>query len=476
MAVPTLALKSALVGFVLYTAYAGTMRTRESALSYRLSRFYEAHGIAKRQPDTRKLLHRHGSVEGVERELRKKYGDWLPPEDLSVLPLADDTVGTAVYLLSGALADRAPPWLSQLSDADWKRLPGAGLVQRWEAAPTAARLGYSAVGCSALRLALPESMRLPAILAFGALAWSVRPTPEELSPISLWRELVAAWDGGASAPEEPRALPRRLAICSGVALVVAAAAGPSHSLPVLLALLLAALCVSVPETADTWESMPIVAPSARSALRSALKQKPDLLQQHEAGRSETPPRSSCTPSGPTRARALALRWACSRMSPSMPSTRAGRRRSSQSARSAAGCRWARSLPPALRTARESLRCLAGCSRPPPFPPPSFCSPALPPLSTAMGTSPCLRGPRARRCCSSRWPASSRPPPRGCSRDVARRTRAIYLRAKVAAALFSAASFASRSSTRDDSLRGVCRSPLAHLDWPLARAFFLVRLC
>mmetsp|Transcript_10311 Transcript_10311/g.32682 ORF Transcript_10311/g.32682 Transcript_10311/m.32682 type:complete len:388 (+) Transcript_10311:30-1193(+) len=283
MAVPTLALKSALVGFVLYTAYAGTMRTRESALSYRLSRFYEAHGIAKRQPDTRKLLHRHGSVEGVERELRKKYGDWLPPEDLSVLPLADDTVGTAVYLLSGALADRAPPWLSQLSDADWKRLPGAGLVQRWEAAPTAARLGYSAVGCSALRLALPESMRLPAILAFGALAWSVRPTPEELSPISLWRELVAAWDGGASAPEEPRALPRRLAICSGVALVVAAAAGPSHSLPVLLALLLAALCVSVPETADTWESMPIVAPSARSALRSALKQKPDLLQQHEVG-------------------------------------------------------------------------------------------------------------------------------------------------------------------------------------------------
>lgn len=281
MTVPTLALKSALVGFVLYTAYAGTMRTRESALSYRLSRFYEAHGIDKRQPDTRKLLHRHGSVEAVERELRKKYGDWLPPEDLSVLPLADDTVGTAVYLLSGALADRAPPWLSQLSDADWKRLPGAGLVQRWEAAPTAARLGYSAVGCSALRLALPESMRLPALLSFGALAWSVRPTPEELSPASLWRELVATWEGGASAPEEPRALPRRLAICSGVALVVAAAAGPSHSLPVLLALLLAALCVGVPETADTWESMPVVAPSARSALRSALKQKPDLLQQHE---------------------------------------------------------------------------------------------------------------------------------------------------------------------------------------------------
>jgi len=126
-------------------------------------------------------------------------------------------------------------------------------------------------------------MRLPALLSFGALAWSVRPTPEELSPASLWRELVATWEGGASAPEEPRALPRRLAICSGVALVVAAAAGPSHSLPVLLALLLAALCVGVPETADTWESMPVVAPSARSALRSALKQKPDLLQQHEVG-------------------------------------------------------------------------------------------------------------------------------------------------------------------------------------------------
>lgn len=282
-----LALWGPILAFTAYTVHWTTNRLSEAQLSHRLAAFYAAHAPDRNVPDAGRLLAQHGSVDALEEALNVKYGASLPAEELSTLALADDIVGAGVYLACRAVSRQAEALAAHLPA--WARTDGlipmdqpATALRRWQAVPTSMRLGASAVACSALRLLLPNVMRLPLLAAWSAVAWTSVPAPANLSPAELWTDFSAAWAGEPDAPW-PRTVLQRLALTSGCALVSVAVAGPAHATPVLAGWLVGALVASSPPAEEDLVLMEFVLPSARGALRGALAKKQSLLQQHDFG-------------------------------------------------------------------------------------------------------------------------------------------------------------------------------------------------
>ena len=268
------------------------------SLQRRLSVFYNDHATAEEPVPTDAKLARlaskfYGREDEMDKTLRSKYGEPLPPEDIahlvSLLAL-DDAPARGLYVVRRVGARAASAALEAMGVGQ-VGVNSDGFAQHLRAKKVSAQLAIIAVGVSTIQLILPMGPGLRgAILASAALAVAVevRPKPEEVEPAALLADLGAAWDDTSAvvprSDEWWQIVGGRLALIGGTANVALSLSGRRSAPTLLLAAFIATAVATKPALTVPHTELGFIEPKSRAKFAKAIRgREADALRTIDLG-------------------------------------------------------------------------------------------------------------------------------------------------------------------------------------------------